>query len=502
MKHGTKLQTRIRHSIFTLALTLAVMVAGGPAFAQCANPVGAAGDQMYNATHDTMQYCDGTDWTAMKGTLASLSCTDGQVAAWNNTGSAWECADGGVGGAGSSMVDGWPDAITCTPTSPALGTTLVFNYLGIASGEVYYRNDAYDIASLYDVRFDPTTKAFNGYGGISATSDCLNKSISQLYTDNQAFNFVGGGSGGGGEPVLSGFPDFINCTAASGDTWLYEIGSQVSGGGNVTYHHRSYDQRYMTFSSAGAWVGEVNGTSDCSGQTLTQLETAGQTGNHGGGGSGGGGSTVDFDAVESKTANTTHTAASAGIVTARIPLTSTEFCSLEGLRNGTSVTLQGINGVSADRVSISFPVADGETYRVDTSGAACGTPVIYLHPLSGGGSGGGGGGGLGACPSGFTEIGKLGCMQDDEEGSGTWPVANDACFDNYEGRLPFSSEWHAAMANYTLSNETGNIEWLSDYAAATAAPYDAHGGAGATSVTDFYWDYDTTSRAYRCFIPN
>lgn len=36
-------------------------------FAACSNPIGNAGEQMYNSTHSVMQYCDGTDWTAMGG---------------------------------------------------------------------------------------------------------------------------------------------------------------------------------------------------------------------------------------------------------------------------------------------------------------------------------------------------------------------------------------------------------------------------------------------------
>lgn len=35
--------------------------------ADCANPVGVEGEQIYNTTHSVMQYCDGTDWTAMRG---------------------------------------------------------------------------------------------------------------------------------------------------------------------------------------------------------------------------------------------------------------------------------------------------------------------------------------------------------------------------------------------------------------------------------------------------
>ena len=36
-------------------------------FAAFSNPSGVAGDQMYNSTHSVIQYCDGTDWTAMGG---------------------------------------------------------------------------------------------------------------------------------------------------------------------------------------------------------------------------------------------------------------------------------------------------------------------------------------------------------------------------------------------------------------------------------------------------
>lgn len=37
------------------------------AMAACSNPIGNTGEQMYNSAHSVMQYCDGSDWTAMRG---------------------------------------------------------------------------------------------------------------------------------------------------------------------------------------------------------------------------------------------------------------------------------------------------------------------------------------------------------------------------------------------------------------------------------------------------
>ncbi len=50
-------------TLFTLSPTIA--------HADCANPNGIAGDQIYNSTHKTMQFCDGTNWYSMKGGASS-----------------------------------------------------------------------------------------------------------------------------------------------------------------------------------------------------------------------------------------------------------------------------------------------------------------------------------------------------------------------------------------------------------------------------------------------
>jgi hypothetical protein len=111
-----------------------------------------------------------------------------------------------------------------------------------------------------------------------------------------------------------------------------------------------------------------------------------------------------------------------------------------------------------------------------------------------------------ACPTGFTAIiggtgglkRKLGCMQTAEEGSATWENANDDCFNTYGGRLPTSSEWFIAAANFALTDETDDYEWVSDQMG-SGAEFDVHGtigGAGASSRARA----DTTTSPYRCFI--
>ena len=108
------------------------------------------------------------------------------------------------------------------------------------------------------------------------------------------------------------------------------------------------------------------------------------------------------------------------------------------------------------------------------------------------------------CPAGFTVIGNasrsLGCMQTTENAASNWTAANDACFDDHGGRLPFSSEWHIAMANFALTGETGNWEWLAD-AVGDSSPYDNHAVAGSTAITDFSWGADSGNYTYRCFLP-
>ncbi|WP_448044405.1 C1q-like domain-containing protein [Bradyrhizobium liaoningense] len=135
-------------------------------------------------------------------TLSGLSCATNEIPKWS--GSAWACAaDGGGVASDSSMVAGWPDAITCNITSPAWGQR--YFYLHYDAGtSMLYRMDEEASGGNVGVWFTKSTKTFANYdtnlntaAGGAAVSDCSGKTIDQLYASGHAFNFVGGGASGG-----------------------------------------------------------------------------------------------------------------------------------------------------------------------------------------------------------------------------------------------------------------------------------------------------------------
>lgn len=140
---------------------------------------------------------------AQDGGEVLLIC-DGSVWQSGNTGSS------GSGSGGTSMVSGWPDAISCNITG---GSGSGNNTHFIAESEGRYR--VIDAQYYYELSFasQSANATFNSTNtGWMSAVDCTGKSISQLYTDGQAFNFVGGGSGGG-----SGGSIFLQCTDENSD---------------------------------------------------------------------------------------------------------------------------------------------------------------------------------------------------------------------------------------------------------------------------------------------
>ena len=67
----------------------------------------------------------------------------------------------------------------------------------------------------------------------------------------------------------------------------------------------------------------------------------------------------------------------------------------------------------------------------------------------------------------------------------------------YGGRLPSTQELETAMANYTLSSETDDWEWCSDYSYAG----DQHALAANGNIYSQGNYIDTAAEAYRCWIP-
>lgn len=77
--------------IIVLSVMVLSVITGAPAWADCTNPPGKEGDQVYNGTYKTMQFCDGTVWWNMKGGSGSASSV------WLASGSAIHYSSGNVG---------------------------------------------------------------------------------------------------------------------------------------------------------------------------------------------------------------------------------------------------------------------------------------------------------------------------------------------------------------------------------------------------------------------
>ena len=95
------------------------------------------------------------------------------------------------------MVEGWPDAIAC----PANGGVRIFHLAGdwgSSDTDVFYLEVNSAPNGVY-LRFNGDG-SWDSAPNATAYTECLNKSISQLYASGQAFNFIGN-SGAGGEAL-------------------------------------------------------------------------------------------------------------------------------------------------------------------------------------------------------------------------------------------------------------------------------------------------------------
>ena len=111
-----------------------------------------------------------------------------------------------------------------------------------------------------------------------------------------------------------------------------------------------------------------------------------------------------------------------------------------------------------------------------------------------------------SCPEGFQRIGKLGCLQKEQEGEKPCREAIADCFEKYEGRLPSFSEIMIGLSKGLHDN--GRYEWTDS---SSYVSYTDNGG--------LVWNYNTCGTvdskrlvpsaeahydkriSYRCFIP-
>ncbi len=179
----------------------------------------------------------GTGVTALSALtdVALASPATGQVLTYNGT--SWvnttPSATTVISGT-TTMVPGWPDAIAC----PANGGVRIFHLAGdwgSTDDDVFYLEVNSAPNNVY-LRFNGDG-SWDSAPNATAYTDCLNKSVSQLYASGQAFNFIGNsGAGGGalGDRLTSGTlavtanssSNIISLTT-NGTTWGY-LGSNSS----------------------------------------------------------------------------------------------------------------------------------------------------------------------------------------------------------------------------------------------------------------------------------
>jgi hypothetical protein len=174
------------HKIYFLIVFCLLATISNQASADCTNPAKSEGFIIYNKDHKVAQFCNGTDWIGMAGGTTSIMT-------------------------GDTMFDGWPDAIQCNVSNPAIGITIFHAmHMPYQDGRYFYRNVTTTSGTIYDIIFNPDS-SFNGYQTIVA-SDC-SKPIAQLYTDGQAFNFVGA------QPVTTDTLSGLSCTDGQVAVW-------------------------------------------------------------------------------------------------------------------------------------------------------------------------------------------------------------------------------------------------------------------------------------------
>ncbi|WP_223479046.1 hypothetical protein [Oricola indica] len=108
------------------------------------------------------------------------------------------------------------------------------------------------------------------------------------------------------------------------------------------------------------------------------------------------------------------------------------------------------------------------------------------------GSGGGGG-----CPAGFTEMTNLGCMQNANEGNGTYATAVTDCYDTYGARLPLLGDRHLAAVHAGFNFTLADNEWVQGGGAGASGECPRITSSGGAGLRPCDWNTD-----YRCFIPN
>ncbi|QLF72049.1 hypothetical protein FE840_020645 (plasmid) [Peteryoungia desertarenae] len=168
--------------------------------------------------------------------VALASPATGQVLTYNGTSwvNATPSATTVISGT-TSMVPGWPDALFCTTASGSgAGQSYIYHYIGEGIFRIIESTQHFQIgfaSSSSTGSFSSTQPTYLG------STNCDGKSISQLYAEGRAFNFIGNSGAGGGAlgdrltsgtlAVTANSATAIVSLSTNGTTWGY-LGSAQS----------------------------------------------------------------------------------------------------------------------------------------------------------------------------------------------------------------------------------------------------------------------------------
>ncbi len=197
------------------------------------------------ATTGSIIAYNGSNWvvssTAAAGMSALASLTDVTLTnlagrdylRYDNATSKWVNISESAVMSTTTMVDGWPDAIRCT--SATYGELVFYHSILDTPGSGYrhYRFLQNPTSSLdFNIAFNAASKAYASHVN-GSTFDCVSNawSISQLYAQGRAFNFIGNANGSGtalGDRITSGTlamvansdTSYVSLSTA-GTTWGY-----------------------------------------------------------------------------------------------------------------------------------------------------------------------------------------------------------------------------------------------------------------------------------------
>ena len=201
------------------------------------------------------------------------NCHDKTLAELKADGLTLNFADNGVVNSIPSdddfMVEGWPDIILCEN-----GATNYALRIGHVSSNIRYY---YSYRQEYYMTFNATTGAYNSQHSAIAGTPCSGQSISDIITGAPGMSAIAYKTSGASTTITSGWPDAIRCNYAGSSDYYYLYSH--SDGTEVHYYrwyHGSTTHKHSFNRSTTNWSSNYQ-TTDCSGMSISQLQTAGKT---------------------------------------------------------------------------------------------------------------------------------------------------------------------------------------------------------------------------------